>query len=810
MKEYFNYNPIARKIFEAEASKSGDQNIKILKDFISVISACSFDVFKMVCFDLGSSVERNPDNLRSKLSDISDSSTVKEMCSKVIDYCSEADLSSRFFSETKRLYCQALKDFCDALIRIEEVSNKKGAIALDCMQSNCKSLQRNVDYLAKEKQRKMEDLGVINEGIFVGFGERIENLKKMLYNLITSADGKNQKSGYGKDWKRIFIELDQKLNVLHATKAGISEKDRKALDDLESQIEKYCDEFYNSYSSSLSRNMNSVGEIPELLNYYQDVIDLCSSGLDKMARAKAQYLETLKIVRDQIADDETEMVKYIFPIKIGDDDSNKRFNGTGIILSIQNALSNGIPSVAEILKNSGERGLYGPKTESVVKAIQKNIGNKNIDGKLDKALLDSILVSDFLDKKDRSSILDILRSLKKPINESLIGFVFGDLINENKIVIDKEIFNKDLNKYIKSIKNEDTSPKLTSREKDLYNVDDLCRNLRKNYGLKIESDDFKREDGNYRSSYSSPFIEAWGNSVEKVGEDESYHYFFWNGGLYSIDSEKTNLKNSRNWNAWASSRQLRELSPDDAREFLESYLKDWKSFGNTRIDFRTAALKALYKKNSEIDLKFPGIYNMAETIVSDSEIPYVPYELLVKKISKSIEEMSQVGVDDPDLEAADLVSINNLLCMLANTVTFDGEKYISSIKWIYDNCFVPSTATRIAGDSIVNKEDDKNNFGNVLVFDKNTMRVKSRRDLEEGVDFDTEKDINEDLNGWGSLSKLAKSSSSNIKKAFGGNIHFIASKVYPSIKTHVRRMNAKTFDSVPQEKDSKCYNADKI
>jgi hypothetical protein len=63
MKEYFNYNPIARKIFEAEANKSGDQNIKILKDFISVISACSFDVFKMVCFDLGSSVERNPDNL---------------------------------------------------------------------------------------------------------------------------------------------------------------------------------------------------------------------------------------------------------------------------------------------------------------------------------------------------------------------------------------------------------------------------------------------------------------------------------------------------------------------------------------------------------------------------------------------------------------------------------------------------------------------------------------------------------------------------------------------------------------------------
>ena len=810
MKEYFNYNPIARRIFEAEASKSGDQNIKVLKDFITVISSCSFDVFKMVCFDLGSSVERNPDNLRAKLSDISDSSSVKEMCSKMMDYCSESDLSSRFFSETKRLYCQALKDFCDGLTRIEEVSDKKGAIALECMQSNCKGLQRNVDYLAKEKQRKMEDLGIVNEGIFVGFGERIENLRKMLYNLITSAEGKNQKSGYGKDWKRIFIELDQKLNVLHATKAGISEKDRKSLDDLESQIEKYCDEFYNSYSSSLSRNMNSVGEIPDLLTYYEDVIDLCSSGLDKMARAKAQYLETLKIVRDQIAEDEIEMVKYIFPIKAGDDDSNKRFNGTNIISCIQDALSKGIPSVAEIYRNGGEKGLYGPKTESVIKAIQKNIGNKNIDGKLDKSLLDSILVSDFLDKKDRNSILDILRNLKRPINESLVEFVFGDLINENKIVIDKEIFNKDLNRYVKNIKNEKVGSKLTSKEKDLYNVDDLCRNLRKHYGLKVESDDFKREDGNYRSSYSSPFIEAWGNAVEKVGEDESYHYFFWDGGLYSIDSDRTNLKNPRNWTAWASSRQLRELSADDAREFLESYLQDWKSFGNTRIDFRTAALKSLYKKNSEMDLKFPGVYNMAETIVSDSEVPYISYELLTKKVSKSLEEISQVGENDPDLEAADIASINNLLCMLANTVTFDGEKYISSIKWIYDNCFVPSTATRIAGDSIISKADDRDNFGHLLMFEKATMKVKSRRDLEEGVEFDTGKDMNEDLNGWSSLAKLAKSSSSNIKKAFGGNIHFIASRVYPGIKVHVKRMNARTFDSVPQDKDSKCYNSDKI
>lgn len=808
MNNYLRYNPIARQIFEAEASKVSDTN-KVVENLIKSICNNSFDIFKIVCFDLGSSVERNPDNLREKLKDISDSKNIVEITSKLKDYCSESELSSRLLSETKSLYCEALNEFCDALNRINEISDKKGMIAVSCIKTSCSNLQRNVDFYATEKQKRSGDAdGFVNESIFVGFGDRIENLRKMLYNLITSAEGKNQKSGYGKDWKRIFIELDQKLNVLHATKAGISEKDRKSLDDLEHQIEKYSDEFYNSYSSSCNRHLSDVGESEDLMKYYSDILDICSKALDILARAKAQYMETIRMVRDQINDDEAEMIKYVFPLKAGDDDSNKRFNGTGIILAIQNALGKGFPSVGDVFKTGTERGVYGPKTESIIKAIQKNIGNKNIDGKIDKSLLDSILVSDFMDKSDREKILETLRALKKPINESVFDLVYGDVILENKIVIDKENFTKDLSRYLKSSSTDESSTKLTKSEKDLYNVDDLCKNLRKYYGLKAESEDFKREDGGYRSSYSAPFIEAWGNAVEEVGEDESYHYFFWNNGLYSLDSEKTSLKNARNWHAWASSRQLRELSPDDAREFLASYIQDWSSFGNIKMDFRNAAFKSLYKKNSELDLKFPGVYNMAETIVSDSEIPYIPYDFLTKKLGKAIEEISQVGESEPDLEAADIVLINNILCMVANTVTFNGEKFISPIYWIYDNCLVPSTASRIAGDSIVSAEDVKGkDFGNFLLFQKNTIKVKSHRDLEENLEVDTEKEIAEDLNGWNNLCRLAKTSSSNIKKAFGANVHFIAARIYPGVKNHIRRMNSKVFSDVPQDKDSKCYNS---
>lgn len=807
MKEYLKFNIVARQIFENEASKTSD-NKKTIENFIGAICDSCFDIFKIVCFDLGSSVERNPDSLRAKLSDVSESSSVKELTSKLDDYCKEAELSSVKFTDTKKLYLDALQHFCDALNRIDEISDKKGYVVLSCMKKNASSLQRNVDSLAGEKKKKYEEMSkILNESIFVGFGDRIENLKKILYNLITSAEGKNQKSGYGKDWKRIFIELDQKLNVLQATKAGISEKDRNSLDHLESKIEKYSDEFYNSYSTCLNRHMSDVGDSEDLTKYYQDVVDICSSGLDLLARAKTQYMETIRIIKEKVAEDEVEMIKYVFPLKKGDDDSNKRFGGTDIISKLQSALSKSIPSASGLLNNGSERGVYGDKTESVIKAIQKNIGNKNVDGKIDKSLLDSILMSDFLGKKDRDGILDALRSMKKALNEADGNFIYTDLILENKIFLDKETFNKDLDSFLKKEGKKGNEVDLTKNEKDSYNTDDLCRKLRKNYGLKIESEDLKRADGGFKSSYSGPFVAAWDEAVNSVGEDLSYTYFYWNGGVYSIDSVKTNLKNSRNIEAWALSRQLKDVSDDDASEFVKGYLEDWTTFGMIKMDYRLAALKSLYRKNEEVDLDFPGVYNMAESLVADANIPYISYSFLTSKLGKAIEEISQVGESDPDLEASDIILLNNLLCMCANAITYNGEKFVSCIDWIYDNSFVPSTATRIAGDSIVANGENKDGYGYVLSFGGNTMKVRSYRDLEGASNIDMQKDVDPDLNGWTPVCKLAKSSSSPIKNEFGKNLYFISAKIYPSIKVHVNRMNANSFSDVPQEKTSRCYNS---
>jgi hypothetical protein len=765
------------------------------------------DVFKAIVFDMAPGNERNPDMLRIKLADVSNSKNLKEAISKIKDYSGETGVSSRLFSDTKQMYVSALGKLCETLEIIDEVSKDKSLEALSNIKSSCLSLQKTIDVLATQKAKKIaEAKKALNESIFVGFGERIENLKKLLYNLISSAEGKNQKTGYGKDWKRIFIDLDQKLEFLEANRAGITEKDRSLLEDIENKIEKYANEYLDAVIQSSGRMNSDIEQNEELKKYYSDACQLFSEALDLLTRAKSLYMEVLKSLREEIEENEIEVVKYVFPIKMGDDDNNKRFGGTGIISILQDALADGIPSSAEYLKSGGERGTYGPKTESVVKAIQKNIGNKDISGKLDKSLLDSILVSDFISDKHRKSILEALRSMKKPLRESVTSWTNSDLLLENKIVLDKETFTKDL-KHFTSDPDKKTNPSLTKNEQELYDADALAKRLRSLYGLKLESDDFKREDGSFKSSYSGPFIKAWYDAVENVGDDKAYQYFFWDGGVYALDSDLTSLKSPSNWKAWSSIRQLRSLSDDDCIDFMESYLKDWNTFGMTRVNFRSSAIKTLYKKNSELELDYPGIYEMIAPIVSKSDVPFIPYDFLTKKVAKAIEEIAEIGDSNPDLDASNMVVLNNILCMVANTVSFNGEKFISSIKWIYDNCLTPAVAKRISADSITVRSEDSESHGNMLCYDSQTIKVRSTKTIinEDIPHLDQYKDMDDSLSGWQTISKLASSSTSSIKSTLGETVYFIGSRVYPSVKIHVKRMNASQFTDVPQEDSSKCF-----
>ena len=169
MKNNLIYNPIAKQIFEAESAKRLFENEKV-NDLIKKISNNALDTFKVLIFDIASRRERDPDFIREILKDISDSKTVKQITAKMKDYGSEADISSSAFAETKTLYLKALRKFCDALDRINEISGEKGKKIVEFFRSRPESLQMIVDKIAEEIKKKEESL---NESLGIGYGKRI-------------------------------------------------------------------------------------------------------------------------------------------------------------------------------------------------------------------------------------------------------------------------------------------------------------------------------------------------------------------------------------------------------------------------------------------------------------------------------------------------------------------------------------------------------------------------------------------------------------------------------------------------------------
>ena len=234
---YLN-NLVARSLFEGHYDKIFE-NEKV-DALLNKISDNALDAFKILTFDLAPARDRNPDIMRVKLSDISNSKNVKELTAKLLDYADDNDLLNSKYAETKRLYLEALKKLSDALNRAAEIGKDKDEVIMKSFRKSPLKLQNSLDNIAKQAEEELKAKKVdesaefladgVNESIFTGYRGRVENLKKLLANLITSSEGKDQRSGYGRDWKRTFIDLDEKRKVLDNTRGGFGEKDKKALD----------------------------------------------------------------------------------------------------------------------------------------------------------------------------------------------------------------------------------------------------------------------------------------------------------------------------------------------------------------------------------------------------------------------------------------------------------------------------------------------------------------------------------------------------------------------------------------------------
>ncbi len=819
------YNPVAKTLLEEYHTRllENEQVDSLL------VKVCdnALNAFKILTFDLAPKRDRNPDVIRLKLSDVADSKTVKSLTAKLIDYADDNDLLDSRFAETKRLYLDSLKKFCEALDRASEISKSKDDVVFKQFKMSATKLQNSIDNIAKQAEEDAKKLNdsegfefddPLNESIFTGYKNRVENLRKNLTNLISSAEGKDQKSGYGKDWKREFLELDERRKTFDNTEGG--DRNRKALEDLEKKVEKAQEEFYNSMIQTASRTLQKLEDDEEVYTTYSDVTNLVNQALDLMTRAKTQYGLAVRVIKDENEAKEIETAKAVFPLKRGDTDSDRKIKGSGLIFAIQTALCNGIPSAGKLIKSKGgPNGKYGPATTSVIATIQKLSGNKNSNGQIDQTLLKDIISSDWVSSKDKKAIQTALNTIGSKMNESVfasghvksISEMFSP-VYEGKIVINNSEFEKELQVQYKansaiSRSSDKEGESSRSGGKSSSGVQSLAKKLRQNYNIKVESDDFIKQDGSLKSSYNTEFIKDWNSALDKANPAEEFSYFFANGAVYNINLASSSLKTPCNWTKWAESRQIKTLGNEDATEFLRNYLKGWTTFGMIRPQWRYDGIKSLLKKNSNNDdLDLSGPFEMMESTIKNREIPFVDYDNLKGDVSRAFNIALQKSDKNPDLGKEEFVAINNFLIMIANCVTFDGSKFISCIKWINDNVLGASTAKRISKDSIFSLSEDDSDTGPLLTYEGSKIIVGEYDNIKKRKTT-SKRQMSSALDGIGILAEM-KGSESGIKSILGNNCYYIAADIYPSIATHVKRMNATEFSEVPQQAPFKCVNTD--
>jgi hypothetical protein len=151
---------------------------------------------------------------------------------------------------------------------------------------------------------------------------------------------------------------------------------------------------------------------------------------------------------------------------------------------------------------------------------------------------------------------------------------------------------------------------------------------------------------------------------------------------------------------------------------------------------------------------------------------------------------------------------NNFLVSIANTVTFDGEKFIGCLKWIHDNILGEKTCKKIASEAFTSTEQTDKETGNLLTFDGNSLMILPYKNLLKNMDIKKiDKDCPDSFSGFKPLLSLS-SSDSPILKILSRNLGYITSTVVPSIENHLKRMNANSLGKVPSVSPFKCFDAE--
>jgi len=792
--KYLDINPIARQLSLETFRLNENESVE---ELIKKLSTSLFDVYKKTVVDFAPAKQRRLSTVKEKLKDTANSSNLKSLVAKMKDYAKDTDLEYSSYADVKDLYIDGMIELADSLKRIVEIDPKLEDKVIKYFQQRTSKYAGSLEEIIKKEKEEEEEL---NESIKVGLKGRAEDLKHKLRKvLIPESFGKTSDNGYGRNWYRIFMELDQKLSSLDHRKEISNDKEKKVLRDLESQTDKLAKEFYTYCMRAAEAPFKKILSDDEISKKFGEVKDMVSSAMDILTRATVEESNVEDQRREKTEGYDHKVSSLVFPIKVGDSDEDKKFKGSLLIANLQKALMNAFPPVKELLsKRGGSDGKYSAAFSAVIKSLQGVLGNKNQSGEIDRALLDIILDADKVSRSDKESIADSLDSLRfSYMNESKVlksSHFFGQL-NEASIHIDADKLSSEIEKNIQDLSDPETSK---GRRSPLGNGDrsdntdqayELAKLLRnKGFVKGIEEEDFLREDGTLRASYSPEFMIAWTKTAEDAKEGDLPLYFWvdYKGskidGLYPAKRLTTNAKRPANWPKWKEI--VGDTDEDNVKDFANWYTSYYSNFGGIDSDSISSLAKTVFSNNREdgdenekiYDRLFPhfGTKSFKSHYLSSGGMEAVKSAFIR---GAQLEEKVQ------DLSESDFGLLANLVAFTANMFTYDKrtEKFVSVLETILEDVLTEEELKKLKSEESIGSTE--NSSDSVVILDKKQGGIRKANKQDKG------------------------SGESKNKFVFGENLKRAKNVHLPVVAKHLARMNAKTSDDLSRSQSKRIYIA---
>ncbi len=787
--KYLNTNPIARQLSLETLRLNENESVE---ELIQKLATSLFDVYKKTVIDLAPSKQKKISVVKEKLKDTANSSSIKSLIAKIKDYSKETELGNSSYADVKNLYVDGMMELADSLKRMVEIDPKiEDKIIKNFQNRTTKYVGSFEQILKMEKEEEKE----LNESLRVGLKGRAEDLKNKLRKiLIPEAYGKTSDNGYGRNWYRIFTELDQKLSSLDHRKEISSDKEKKILRDLEAQTNKLSKEFSTYCMRAVEAPFKKILADEEASKKFDEVKDMVSSAMNILTRAAVEESNAEEQDREKIEGYDHKVSSLVFPLKIGDSDDDKKFKGSLIISNIQKSLINAFPSVKDLLsKRGGANGKYTSAFSAAIKSLQAVLGNKNQSGEIDRSLLDVILDADKISKSDKKEIADSLDSLRiSYMNESKVmssSQFFG--INEASIHIDSEKLASEIEKNIKDLSEPESKGGRSplghgDRSDNTDQAYELSKLLRKKGFVKgIEEENFLREDGTLRASYSPEFMISWTKTAEEAKEG-SLPLFFWVNykgskidGLYPAKRLMTNAKRPANWPKWKEI--AGDTDEDDIKDFAAWYSSYYSNFGGLDSDDISSLAKNIFSTNRDGNEENVKIYDRLYPHFGTKS--YKTHYLSLdgmEAVRSAFIRGSQIEERTPDLSESDFGLLANLIAFTANMFTFDKkrDKFVPVLNVILSDILTDSELKKLKSEESLGSTDGDSDLVAILV---NKQGIKKATKQDNGSGESRNKFVFEQ----------------NLKRA--KEVHL------PSISKHVARMNAKNPDDLSRGESKGIY-----